>query len=345
MARFRRSPYCVLYWDGDTLLIEQADTQRVFRRAERLLPVLHRLSDWLSVAELGGALGEPDTEALGRTVEELVRLGLVVRWTTTNGETTSDWDPPWDPVSLAMQRRAGRGMRVASGAPGTAPEAFKPLAPGYGPMLPLPVLPLDDDRPLAAVLAARRTIRRYGVDPLAMEDLARFLCAAARVTRTADDPELGTVSLRPSPSGGARHPLEVYVVSNSVAGLPPSAYHYDPRRHGLALVDDSEGPRLELLDRMRVATAGTMVGTPAVVILVTAVFARTMWKYGENGLTLVLKDLGCLFQTMYLVATALGLAPCAIGGGGERETARWLGLDPLVESPVGAFLLGTPGEA
>jgi Nitroreductase len=70
------------------------------------------------------------------------------------------------------------------------------------------------------------------------------------------------------------------------------------------------------------------------VLVITAVFARVMWKYQGIGLSLIYKDTGCLTQTLYLVATALGLAPCAIGGGDERAVAHWLGLDPLVEAPV-----------
>jgi SagB-type dehydrogenase family enzyme len=62
------------------------------------------------------------------------------------------------------------------------------------------------------------------------------------------------------------------------------------------------------------------------------------------GYALVLKDLGALMQTMYLVATAMGLAPCAIGSGDAAVFARATGLDPLAESSVGEFALSTRGE-
>jgi hypothetical protein len=45
---------------------------------------------------------------------------------------------------------------------------------------------------------------------------------------------------------------------------------------------------------------------------------------------------------MYLTATAMGLAPCAIGGGDADLFARAAGTDYCAESSVGEFLLGTP---
>jgi SagB-type dehydrogenase family enzyme len=59
----------------------------------------------------------------------------------------------------------------------------------------------------------------------------------------------------------------------------------------------------------------------------------------------VLKDVGVLMQTMYLVATAMGLSPCAIGCGDAEKSARLLGTRFEAESSVGEFLLGGPPAA
>jgi SagB-type dehydrogenase family enzyme len=55
----------------------------------------------------------------------------------------------------------------------------------------------------------------------------------------------------------------------------------------------------------------------------------------------VLKDVGVLYQTMYLVATAMGLAPCALGGGDSDLFAAAIGGDYYAEASVGEFLLGS----
>ena len=51
---------------------------------------------------------------------------------------------------------------------------------------------------------------------------------------------------------------------------------------------------------------------------------------------------GVLSQAMYLAATAMGLAPCAIGGGDADLFARAAGTDYYAETSVGEFLLGSP---
>ena len=63
--------------------------------------------------------------------------------------------------------------------------------------------------------------------------------------------------------------------------------------------------------------------------------------YGVNDLPVILKDLGGLFQNMYLAATAMGLAPCAIGIGNSDLFARATGIDYYAEGSVGEFVLGS----
>jgi SagB-type dehydrogenase family enzyme len=76
-------------------------------------------------------------------------------------------------------------------------------------------------------------------------------------------------------------------------------------------------------------------------IILTARFQRLMWKYQSLAYALILKHVGVLYQTMYLVATAMGLAPCAVGGGNSDLFAQATGLDYYTETSVGEFLLGS----
>jgi SagB-type dehydrogenase family enzyme len=80
---------------------------------------------------------------------------------------------------------------------------------------------------------------------------------------------------------------------------------------------------------------------PQVVLVLTARFARMAWKYETMAYAVMLKHVGVIFQTLYLVATAMGLAPCALGNGGADLFARAAGLDPLVEGSVGEFVIGS----
>ena len=71
---------------------------------------------------------------------------------------------------------------------------------------------------------------------------------------------------------------------------------------------------------------------------------RIAWKYASLAYALTLKHVGVLYQTMYLAATAMGLAPCALGAGDSDLFARAAGVDYYAETSVGEFLLGSkPG--
>ena len=92
-----------------------------------------------------------------------------------------------------------------------------------------------------------------------------------------------------------------------------------------------------LLDRA--AEAQGTEDRAAVLLLVTARFQRVSWKYSSIAYAFNLKDTGALFQTMNLVATAMGLAPCAIGTGDTELFARITGIAFEEEGTVGEFTL------
>ena len=339
-ARYRRSPFCLLHWEGGDLLARNCDDPRLFRLAERYVPILHRLAGWTTTGELSASTGV-DEPTIRTALCRLVDMGLVVTRQDAGDLPADAGETSWDPLDLAIQRRTSRGgYDPAKPRSGSPPPAFKPPPPT--PAVELARVGLDDCWSLRAALDERRSVRTYADADVALDRLGRFLYASARVTRTTTDPVAGRFAHRPYPSGGARYALELYAVCNSVAGLAAGAYYYHPRHHALHLVRPRDAWQDEMTRHARIATGDEVNRDPPVVVVVTAVFQRTMWKYENIALSLILKDVGALYQTMYLVATALDLAPCALGGWMEAENARWLGLDPLVESQVGCFLLGYP---
>jgi SagB-type dehydrogenase family enzyme len=64
------------------------------------------------------------------------------------------------------------------------------------------------------------------------------------------------------------------------------------------------------------------------------------WKYSSLAYALILKDVGVLTQTLYLMATEMGLGGCAIGSVDIDLFARMTGIEFHVEGPVGQFALG-----
>jgi SagB-type dehydrogenase family enzyme len=135
------------------------------------------------------------------------------------------------------------------------------------------------------------------------------------------------------------HELEVYPLLVDCPGAEPGLGHYDTAGHALERVADP-GPRTKIMvDRAR--AAALLDADPQVLLVVTARFGRVMWKYETIAYSLVLKHVGVLYQTIYLVGEAMGLAVCGLGGGDAGDFAAASGLDYFAEGSVGELLVGS----
>jgi SagB-type dehydrogenase family enzyme len=83
---------------------------------------------------------------------------------------------------------------------------------------------------------------------------------------------------------------------------------------------------------------------PQILITIAARFNRVSWKYSSIAYSLILKDVGVLIQTLYLMATDMGLGGCAIGTGNIDLFAKMTGIEFHIEGPVGQFALGREAE-
>ena len=86
-----------------------------------------------------------------------------------------------------------------------------------GPLAATP-LPTGEAAALAAVLRARRTVREFRRRPVPLADFAHLLRTTFGVTGTLETDLLGPVALKTSPSAGALHPVEAYVIAWNVRG-------------------------------------------------------------------------------------------------------------------------------
>ncbi len=204
-----------------------------------------------------------------------------------------------------------------------------------------------DDPPLALVQQRRHSIRRYGKVPLTARQLGEFLYRVGRVTKhwqseahTPSGPVSMDFTTRPYPAGGGLYELEFYAAVRACGQIELGLYYYDPEQHRLARISGPTSDHASLLDDAA-SSAGIASDTLQVLIILTARFERIAWKYESIAYSLILKDVGVVFQTMYLAATAMGLAPCAVGCGDSDLFARAAQTNYFVESSVGEFLLGS----
>ena len=198
------------------------------------------------------------------------------------------------------------------------------------------------DIPLTKALELRQSIREYNSQPITAQQLGKLLYCCARVKRieTIDMEEFGEIELnyRPYPCGGALYELEIYPVVNRCQGLSSGVYQYLPLEHQLCSIS-GYNPDVEKLIKDAFQSSGEE-DTPQILLVITARFGRLFWKYQSLAYALILKHVGVLYQTFYLVATAMNLAPCALGTGNSDLFAKISGLDYYEESSVGEFLLG-----
>lgn len=280
----------------------------------------------------------------GRLVlSELVAAGVAVPLGTgaADDSTSGAWSFP-DLLFHARSRERGPHGATYPLAGDPPPPAIRP---GHGgPRVPLETPDLAarrrSDPPLQRVLDERRSRRSPGLAPTRLQ-LGELLYRAARSDAPRPDPGPHPeyqITRRPYPSGGASHALEVYVAAHACADLERGIYHYEPDRHALCCL---KRPCREFDALLRRAAASTgRDGTPQVLLVLTARFARTSWKYEGSSYSLILKEVGVLFQTFYLLAEAMGLPACALGSGNADLFAEATGIDYLVEGSVGEFILG-----
>jgi SagB-type dehydrogenase family enzyme len=203
-----------------------------------------------------------------------------------------------------------------------------------------PDLDQIEDYPFSLVLENRFSVREYASDPLTAKQLGEFLYRSARSVFIGLDEVAGETCHRVSASGGGIYPLEIYPIINECEGLKSGVYHYNPQIHCLEPVDSwSEKAKQILLDAKR--ATGLKAELPPVYFGLTARFRRNSWKYESISYSVILKDVGCLLQTFYLVATAMDLAPCALGSGNSDMFSEIIQTDYYQESTVGEFILGS----
>jgi SagB-type dehydrogenase family enzyme len=194
---------------------------------------------------------------------------------------------------------------------------------------------------LERTLLARRTVRKFRRATVPLEDFARIVRGTWGRTGTIDGGLLGPLMTKTSPSGGALHPIECYVMAWNVGGLPAGLYHYDVRADELRLLKRGDLRAAAV----RAASGQRWVGRAAFLCIMTAVFERTLWKYQlENAYRVLWLDAGHLAQTFCLLATARGLGPFTTAAIQDSYIEKLIGLDGIKEFPVYLCGAGVPAK-
>jgi SagB-type dehydrogenase family enzyme len=330
----RRSRHLVSYWHGGELLLHNYATGvRVAVRPETPA-VLDFFEDWRTPSEFRARFGTTVS-----AIAPLVNATLLER---ANGaqsargvalDSWGDWNPAagffhmatrgaqyLDPViGDRLLRRKARSTPVPPTVKrfrGAKRYAFERLQ-------------IDGDLPRA--LHERRTWRTFARKPLPLPLLGTLLGWTNGVQQWAMLKGQGELPMKTSPSGGSRHPLELYVCARRVEGLPPGIYHYASDVHCLELIARHKRP----VRVQRYLPTQFYYEGAAAVFFFTAVFERYQWKYDSaRAYRAVFIEAGHQCQTFCLMATDLGLAPFCSMALADREIETDLRIDGVSEAAV-----------
>jgi SagB-type dehydrogenase family enzyme len=344
---YRRSPHLVCYWSGTQLFFENYVTRKRVRAAPLAFEVLELFDRWRPAEALARHFPQFRPAALRDALAALERCSLLERCDRMPfpGKSALDVWKDWAPAAAFLHfsckdmcarrdltemthRLRRRAKRVAM------PSPVKHF-PGT-PQVRLPVPEMRGE--FSKVLLARRTWRRFSDAPVELSALSTLLGLSFGVQWWVDLPGLGRVALKTSPSGGARHPIETYVLARRVANLSPGLYHYAADTHCLERL--KSGASSSQLTRY--LAGQKWYGSASALVLMTGVFRRPQWKYRSPRVyRAVLIEAGHLCQTFCLAATWLGLAPFCSVALADSSIEADIGIDGVSESVLYAAGVGT----
>jgi SagB-type dehydrogenase family enzyme len=344
----RRSLTVHAYWKNGDLVLENFATRIAVSADPVTIPILAFFDRWRRRESLAKAFPQFTARSVDRAIAALLRHSLLVEEGSTQAkledaiaDTWRHWLPHASFHFATKNTLFANPRQWTEIARGIRAEATQPALTKAYPRVPRRALPAPAavDGEFLRVLLARKTHRRFSGAPITLEALATLLhytWGAMGVIHTTD---FGTLMHKTSPSGGARHPGEVYVAALHVTGLAEGIYHYNIRNHSLELLRKGS-LRKEVL---RQALGQAHVGNAGAVCFMTARFTRSMYRYRTaRAYRVVTLETGHLAQTFCLVATWLGLAPFTTAAMHDTDVEEALGIDGVEESVMYIAGVGMP---
>jgi SagB-type dehydrogenase family enzyme len=348
VIRWRSARCQSAYWVNGDLRIVNYLTRGTFSANPVVLELMHFFSSPRTVRDAMLEFDAYTSDGVGEAVLRLVDAELLLEcdspewarddllasswkaWLPAGGFHFLTKDAPFFGSDWTLQQK----LQALPGTP--QPDQFKRIEATESISLPAHKKGTDT---FFQTLHARRTRREFSKAPVALDTVSKLLQTVWGVQAYIATDDFGPLPLKTSPSGGARHPIEVYLMALRVKGLDPGLYHYDARGHALARISSRatrQMARAYCADQPYVARS-------AALFIMTGVFARTMWKYGHpRAYRVVLLDAGHLGQTFCLTATRMGLAPFSTAALKDTLIEEDLGIDGISESVLYVTGVGMP---
>ena len=206
----------------------------------------------------------------------------------------------------------------------------------------LPEVKPSDGLSFEKTVVQRRSIRDFTGEPLNLIEVAKLLYFGYGITGALEASGHYTTQLvRAAPSGGALYPVELYIVISAAERIEPGIYHYAVAKHAL------EQLKLGSYSQMLGGSTyqDTIFSRASATVILTIMFGRTHFKYGERGYRFALLETGHIAQNILLTATSLGLGAVAVGGFVDDEINETLDIDGVDEASIYMVAVGRPSPS
>lgn len=188
--------------------------------------------------------------------------------------------------------------------------------------LPKPDLAID----FATAVASRVSLRKYSQKAVTLQQISNLLAYSCGQFRDKQGGEFDYS--RAQASGGARYPVEVYVINYKKGDLEQKLYHYNVKKHAL---DVLWGVPQALIKNF---SSYEWAGEAGFMIVLTGCVDRTIAKYGERGYRYIYLEAGAIAQSINLIAKSQNLGVCLMGGTNDTLLENFLDIDGDNETVV-----------
>jgi SagB-type dehydrogenase family enzyme len=179
-------------------------------------------------------------------------------------------------------------------------------------------------------LRSRRSRRKFTPGSLTLEELSFLLWATQGVQKRTPK-----YTLRPVPSGGARHSFETYLYLARVEGIPAGLYRYQPLDHLVVQLEKDA----DIAARIDEALFEQYWNAAAVFVWTTIPY-RMEWRYLSVSHKVIALDAGHVCQNLYLACEAIGCGTCGLGAYDQEKLDRLIGVDGRDEFAIYAAPVG-----
>ena len=348
--KIRRSPHLVMYFHQGHLVFENYITRRRFQSNSFVCMLLSYFETWKTPSQVLRVLTDYTRKSVLETIQKLFAYGMLITERSEEDKLERKFKDEWLWPLASRYYHFSTKLDETYATPDQIRKYYEknlktsiqpPIYKSYpnhsrvrlitgGP---------DGEAPLFRTLRERKTVREFSDKPLSFRQLSRIIYYTWGRISQYKSRDFGLLLHKTSPSAGARHPIETYAVVNNVEGVKPGLYHYSVKDHSLELLGAGD-----FRERCVAYSAGqTWTGKASVLFIMTAVVARTSWKYRvPRAYRAFLLDAGHLSQSFLLTSNALGLGAFCIGIICDTLIEKELNLDGVTETALFAVGAGQP---